>query len=181
MVPEFYEYTEKEHPYETCLHCEHRCVAFHLVAGTSFCRLHRARTQSSSFHTCSSFKPDHRAKPDWTQSIGKVFKLPLMETVPEIQTLSTEGFCPTCRHHEMGGSIHYCGRYFEELQETDRTCKQCQVGIWGKCKFYEAYIPAVTGAPPQTEHGGLKVEGKVVSLNMDTGNIEIVSDSQEES
>lgn len=173
MVPESYGYTEKEHPYETCLHCEHRWVAYHLMAGTSFCNLHKARTQSSSFHTCSSFKADHRLKPAWTQSIGMAFRMPPMEEVECITTLSTEGYCPTCRHYEKAGGVEYCTRYFNELKETERTCGQCRVGTWGKCSFYESYLPVITGAPPRTETAGLVLGNSVISLNPDTGKVEV--------
>ena len=136
MLPANYNYVEKEHPQKTCANCYHRVIAYHLGWGTSYCNQHKARTHSSYFHVCETWK-ETSTKPGWTQDIGTAIKMPDMNDVEKIETFTTEGYCPTCRYSDNSVGFRYCTKYFEELAGTDRTCKECQVYTWGKCDNYE--------------------------------------------
>lgn len=137
MIPSNYGYVKFELPAETCANCGNRCVAFHLVAGTSFCNLHHLRTQSSKFHTCADWIKDTREKPYWTQNLGMAFKMRKMEESGYITTFTFEGCCPSCKNCSKAGDMYYCKKYFDELSGQDRTCKMCEVDMFGRCQFYE--------------------------------------------
>lgn len=138
MLPSHYNYSSNDPRVHTCANCEHRWVAFHLVAGTSFCNLHKLRTRATSFHTCSQWTEDTREKPTWTQNIGMAFRMPDMDKSSFVTAYTTEGCCPTCKNCEKAGDMYYCNKHFQELSPENRTCKMCQVDLFGKCDFYEA-------------------------------------------
>ena len=170
MVPLDYGYSDNDPRKNTCANCYYRSVAFHLVAGTSFCSLHRFRTKSSSFHTCSDWKEDSREKPFWTQDIGMAFRMPKMEEADCITTFTLDGCCPTCKNCGKVGGMYYCKKYFEELEGKERTCRMCEVGTFGTCSFYESVNDAGGKfVPPETEKALLSRGcGNVVSMDMDT-------------
>ena len=137
MVPENYGYVEFELPAETCASCGHRWVAFHIATGTSFCNLHNYRTQASIFHTCDDWIKDIRERPTWTQDLGHAFRMKKMEESEFIKTFSVAGYCPSCRNCSKADDMFYCGKYFDELKGQERTCKMCEVDMFGRCQFYE--------------------------------------------
>lgn len=136
MVPEHFEYSENDPREKTCGNCKHRWVAFHLATGTSFCNLHNYRTQSSCFHTCDDWLEDDREKVTRTDDMGRAFRMSKMENSGFIKTYSLENHCPTCSYCQKEINFYYCKKWFEELEGQERTCRMCEVGTFGKCKFY---------------------------------------------
>ncbi len=136
MVPEHFEYSENDPREKTCGDCKHRWVAFHLATGTSFCNLHNYRTQASCFHICDDWLEDDREKVTMTDDMGHAFRMPKMENSGFIKTYSLENHCPTCSYCQKEIDFYYCKKWFEELEGQERTCRMCEVGTFGKCKFY---------------------------------------------
>lgn len=137
MMPSNYNYSNNDPRVHNCANCEHRWVAFHLVTGTSFCNLHKLRTRSSAFHSCDQWVQDSREKPTWTQNVSMAFHMPDMDTADFITSYTLENSCPSCKNCEKIGDMYYCNKYFEELNSQNRTCKMCEVDLFGKCDFLE--------------------------------------------
>ena len=137
MLPSYYNYSVNAPRDHVCANCGNRWVAFHLGVGTSFCNLHKLRTQSPAYYTCGQWVQDMREKTTWTQNVPMAFRMPDMNTADFITFYSIEDCCPTCKNCDEIGNMYYCTKYFNELSGCERTCKMCQVHQFGKCVYYE--------------------------------------------